>query len=91
MIYTGEPKSVVLVMSNQNRDTCRMSDGISWGIFGRLLVRSQEKEEGGIEDAAMMNASVACREDGESDEPKKPKMTMPSERKGQEGNPHLDP
>lgn len=67
MLYTQGPKSVVLVMSNQNRDMgrnraeCQMEYR---GDIGRLQVRSQEKGwRVGIEDAGMMNASVACREE----------------------------
>ena len=63
------------------------------GDIGRLQVRSQEKGwRVGIEDAGMMNASVACREeDGESDETKpKCERDVNAERTGREwGGPAL--
>ena len=74
-----------------------MSDGISWGYWD--VCRCGVKKKGwkvGIEDAEMMNASVACREeDGENDENEtNARRDANAERAGREwgggGDPHLD-
>jgi hypothetical protein len=40
-----------------------MSDGISWGYWTFAGAESRKGWRVGIEDAGMMNASVACREE----------------------------